>query len=142
MNPMRTSTLPWRVVSSILEADTAFCSEVMIPLRTRQFPRLSRTEFERAKTISPCSQCSDRVSAPRDSLRTPVFLDMPRRLNMSARLMAPRSPLRMVDPATAVLSGGPDGVNPPPARAKDHHAVCAPQAVGFDLDRPGASPYT
>src|SRR3989454_12825432 len=115
----------------------------MIPLRTRKFPRLSRTELERAKTISPCSQWRDRVSAPRVSFRTPVFLDMPRRLKMSARLMAPRSPLRIDLPGIAEPSGrcqmpGRSPAGPTP----DHTAVFAPQGAGNDLDRPGGSPYT
>src|SRR5262245_40450346 len=66
----------------------------MRPRRTRKQPRLSRTELERAKTTSPCSQKMERASAPREQRSTPVFLERLSRATTSARATEVKSPVR------------------------------------------------
>ncbi len=76
----------------IFLADSPFWSSVIKPLRTKKQPRLSRTELERAKTISPCSQRIVLASAPRVQRSAPVFLAKVRSVKRSARAMELRSP--------------------------------------------------
>src|SRR5882672_1980501 len=92
MYPNRTKTFPWRVSVVIFLADSPFWSSVIKPLRTRKQPRLSRTELERAKTISPCSQRIVFASAPRVERSAPVFLARVKSVKRSARAMELRSP--------------------------------------------------